>query len=204
MKFKRLTNGILSSNTYIIGNGTEGAVIDPGTEASLIMKEIDNMSLKIKYIILTHAHIDHMLYVDELRALTGAKVAVHEDDASALGDPWKNASSLFGLSNKFSDADILLKDNDILKIGDLDLKIIHTPGHTPGGICILVNNDIFTGDTLFRESIGRTDLGTGDAEKIMDSLKNKLMVLDDNIKVHPGHGTATTIGYERANNPFLY
>ena len=201
MELKRLATGMLASNCYILGDGGEGAVIDPGTPAQEIVETVEKLGLKIKYILLTHAHIDHMLSVDKVRVLLDAPVLVHEKDAPSMSHDWYNGSYLFGASEKFEDADILLKDNDVLEVGGLELEILHTPGHTPGGICIKAGNLLFTGDTLFRMSVGRTDLGNGDPEELMDSLRNKLMRLEDDLVVYPGHGMPTTIGYERANNP---
>jgi len=212
-------NNMILSNTYILGDKGEGIVIDPGASHEEILDVVNNQKLKLKYIILTHAHIDHILSMDKLRELTGAKVLVHENDNSLLGDPYGNGSYLFGLNNVFANGDVLLKDGDVLTCGDIKLVIIHTPGHTPGSICIKAEKEklaagesepccnispiIFTGDTLFKMTVGRTDLGKGDYDELMHSLKEKLMTLDDDIIVYPGHGTSTTIGYERKNNPFI-
>lgn len=203
MVFKRLATGMYGSNCYIMGEGGEGVVIDPGADAGEITEAVEELKLKIKYILLTHAHIDHIVSMDKLRTSLGAKVMLHEKDAKALSNPFLNGSGLFGLKRVFNEADGLLKDGDVLEAGGLKLEIFHTPGHTSGGICIKAGNMIFTGDTLFMMSIGRTDLGDGDMDQLMDSIKNKLMKLDSDIKVYPGHGTSTTIGYERANNPFM-
>ncbi len=204
MVYKRLMTGMFSSNCYIIGDKGEGAVIDPGVECGEIMAAVAELGLNIKYIILTHVHIDHVCHMDELREKTGASVAAHADDAVYLSNPRLNGSALFGLAKAFGDADITVKDGDILKVGEMELQIIHTPGHSAGGICIKAENRLFSGDTLFRMSIGRTDLGNGDYDELINSIKTKLMVLEDEVEVYPGHGTATTIGYERANNPYVY
>jgi hydroxyacylglutathione hydrolase len=203
MILKRLNTGMLGSNCYLIGSEGEGAIIDPGASSKDILEMVSQSGLKVKYIILTHAHLDHILSLDKIREELGVEVAAHEEDANSLSDSWTNGASLFGSHSTFKDADILLKDGQILKLGNLNLEIIHTPGHTPGGICIKVGDIIFTGDTLFRMSIGRSDLGRGDHEALMNSIKNKLMTLDDDVVIYPGHGTTSTIGYERANNPFI-
>lgn len=203
MIIKRLNTGMLGSNCYLIGDGGEGAIIDPGAASKDILEMVSKTDLKVKYIILTHAHLDHICSMDKIREALGSKVAIHEEDAAALNDSWANGASLFGSDKSFKDADMQLKDGQIIKLGSLELEIIHTPGHTPGGICIKVENNIFTGDTLFRMSIGRSDLGRGDHLTLMDSIKNRLMTLDDDLVVHPGHGTNSTIGYERENNPFI-
>ncbi|NLC68342.1 MAG: MBL fold metallo-hydrolase [Clostridiaceae bacterium] len=202
MILKRLPTGMFASNCYIIGENKKGVVIDPGAKSVDILEAAKQVNLDVEYIILTHAHIDHIISMDEIREMTKAKVLVHEEDAKFLVDSWYNASKLFGIEKVFNPADVLLKDNDILDIDGLKLEIIHTPGHTPGSICIKAGNSLFTGDTLFRMSVGRTDLGLGDYGRLMNSIK-RLMALDDEAMVYPGHGTATTIGYERKNNPFV-
>ena len=204
MLYKRLPVGMYSSNCYILGNEGEGIIIDPGVDPEIIMGNVKKLGLKINYIVLTHAHIDHICKMEEIRKETGALVAVHQLDAAALMDARYNGSALFGLSHTFNPADILLKDGDLLETGGLKYEIIHTPGHSPGGICIKVENSIFTGDTLFRNSIGRTDLGNGDQDELIDSIKKKLLIFSDETEVYPGHGTSSTIGYEREHNPFIY
>mgnify|MGYP005847537447 CR=1 FL=1 len=203
MIIKRLPTGMLASNCYIVGNNSQGAVIDPGVPVDEIMKAVAETGLEIKYIIMTHAHLDHICSVDKLKEITGAKVMVHEADAPALPDSWLNGSALFGLKSTFKEADVLLKDGDIIDVEGLKLEIIHTPGHTPGGICIKAENNVFTGDTLFRMSIGRSDLGNGDQDDLMDSITRKLFRLDDDTVIYPGHGTISNIGYERRHNPFV-
>lgn len=198
---KTLSSGMLGSNCYIVGNSGEGVIIDPGTDGDDIKEEIEKTGIKIKYLILTHTHIDHICALDYVRALTGAKAAVHSYDAGALEDPRGNASYIFGLDVKFRKADIFLKDGDVLEAGGIKLEIIHTPGHTPGGICISTGKSLFTGDTLFKLSVGRTDLGNGDENLLFQSL-GKLMSMDEDISVYPGHGPSTTIGYEKKNNPY--
>lgn len=202
MILKRLRKGMFASNCYIVGEGKKGVVIDPGVNTADIMEAANQANLEIEYIILTHAHIDHMISIDEIRKKTKAKVLVHQDDSKLLADPWYNGSRLFGLNRVFNPADILLKDNDILDADGLKLEIIHTPGHTLGSICIKTGKNLFTGDTLMRMTIGRTDLGYGDYNQMMDSIK-RLMALDDETVVYPGHGAATSIGYERKNNPYV-
>lgn len=203
MYLKRLATGMLSSNCYIIGDAGEAAVIDPGVEYKAIDEILMQQKLSLKYIILTHAHIDHILHMEELQSACGGKIVVHEEDSPLLGNAMINGAALFGLNTVFGKADLCVKDGDILMLGSLRLEIVHTPGHTPGSICVKVGNTLFSGDTLFRLGVGRTDLGAGDHERLMNSLK-VLMKLDDNMKVYPGHGSATDIGYERNNNMYLW
>ena len=202
MFFKRIAGGMLGSNCYIIGSNNLCAVIDPGVDVETVIKITDRSELNIKAIIITHAHYDHICYIDKLREITKAPVYAHSDESEALADSMANGSLLFGSGEKYRKADIFLKDKDILNIGDLKLEIIHTPGHTTGGICIKTNDFILTGDTLFRMSIGRTDLGRGDYDPIVHSIKSKLYILPAETVVYPGHGTSSTIGHEKKNNPY--
>lgn len=203
MIMKCLPTGILSSNCYVIGDDNEGVVIDPGVKCPEIIAALESEGLGLKYIILTHVHLDHIIHMEDLRKHYGAMVLVHRLDADALGDPMRNGAALFGLKSVFKAADICLEHGDVYMAGKQRLEIIHTPGHTPGSICIKAGGSLFTGDTLFRQGIGRTDLGGGNTKDIMESLENRLMSLEDEIQVYPGHGEKTSIGYERQNNPYL-
>ncbi len=203
MLLQRLTCGMLGANCYTVGDAGKAAVIDPCAPAKEITSVLEKLGMELECIILTHAHVDHILSMDELKSVTGAKVMAHEEDAELLSDPRLNGSMLFGLKNTFPQPDVFLKDGDTVEIGSLTMKVIHTPGHTPGSICLLAEDAVFTGDTLFNLAVGRTDLGCGSEEDLRKSLKEKLMALDDAIRVYPGHGTSTSIGYERAYNPFI-
>ena len=193
---------MVASNCYIIGESGEAAVIDPGVDNVRIKAVLDEQKLILKYIILTHAHIDHILYMEELQKSCGGHIAIHEADVPLLGSVMYNGGMIFGMNKIFKDPDMKLRDGDVLEVGSLKFEIIHTPGHTPGGICIKLGDMLMTGDTLFRLNVGRTDLGKGDHDQLMNSL-NIIMKLDDSIKVFPGHGTQTDIGYERENNMYL-
>ncbi|MGE5613995.1 MAG: MBL fold metallo-hydrolase [Bacillota bacterium] len=212
---------MLGSNCYILGDSGEAAVIDAGVYFREISQILASEGLILKYIILTHAHIDHVMYAEKLRDACGGKVVIHMDDAPLLGNEALNGAFLFGLKKAFGQADLCVVDGDVLELGGLKLEIIHTAGHTPGSMCILVRdgqagsnardagekadgtgNFIFTGDTLFRLGIGRTDLGAGDHERLMASLR-KLVELGDDTRVYPGHGPATDIGYEKRHSQWL-
>ncbi|MDK2835588.1 MAG: hydroxyacylglutathione hydrolase [Thermosediminibacterales bacterium] len=204
MKLEIIPVGAYQANCYIIGceKTQKGLVIDPGAEAKRIIQHIDKLGLKVEQIVLTHGHIDHIGGVEELRKTYKAKVAIHEADAPMLTDSMKNLS--FYTENAIkSSADVLLKHGDLLEVGQLKLKVIHTPGHTPGGICLLMDDIVFTGDTLFAGSIGRTDFPGGSYRQIIDSIKQKLLILKEETKVLPGHGPQSTIGEEKRMNPFL-
>jgi len=204
---EKLVVGPYASNCYIVGSQSnkEGMIIDPGDEAKRILKKVEELKLDIKLIVLTHGHIDHTGALKEVREATGAEVAVHTDDAQSLGWGVSLISVLMpGLSYPTPPPpDRLLKDGDSIDIGDLHFLVLHTPGHTSGGICLLGEGVVFSGDTLFNYGIGRSDLPGGSHSQLMDSLQTKLMTLPDDTIVYPGHGPETTIGAERRGNPFL-
>lgn len=202
MKIKRIIAKMLSSNTYVIINNGIGVIIDPGAEVDEIMAVVNEENIRIEYIILTHVHIDHILNLDELKNRLKCKVGVHKLEEFYLGNSWQNGAKLFGMEKIFESADLILEDGTSLEFGNETFDIIHTPGHTPGSICIKVGNYLFTGDTLFRRSIGATHLGNGNSSDLESSLI-KLMKLSDDIVILPGHGTSSTIGYERENNPYI-
>ena len=204
MILERLVVGPFASNCYIVGSEIthEGMIIDPGDEANQILNKIKDLQLDIKMIVLTHGHIDHIGAVKEINEAIGAEIYVHADDAQSLKG-WRIGSILGSSYPAPPPPDRLLKGGDSIDIGDLHFLVIHTPGHTPGGICFLGEGVVFTGDTLFNYSVGRTDLDGGSGYQLINSLHTKLMVLPDDTIVYPGHGPETTIGAERSGNPFL-
>ena len=204
MILETLVVGPLGANCYIVGSEVtkEGMIIDPGDDAGHIMKTVKDLQLDIKLIVLTHGHIDHIGAVKEVNEATGAAICVQADDAQSLKG-WRMGSILGSSYPAPPPPDRLLKGGDSIDIGDLHFSVIHTPGHTPGGICLLGEGVVFTGDTLFNYGIGRTDLAGGSGYQLINSLHTKLMVLPDDTIVYPGHGPETTIGAERIGNPFL-
>ncbi len=204
MIIEKLEVGPFATNCYIVGSeaGGQGMIIDPGDEAGKILGRVEQLGLDIKYILLTHGHLDHIGALREVKEATGADVAIYANDVATLND--RSLSIFMGIPYHPSPApDRLLNDGDIITIGGLSFNVIHTPGHTPGSICLLGEGVLFSGDTLFHYGIGRADFPGGSYEQLMDSIRNRLMVLDDNIEVYPGHGPETTIGAERRGNPFL-
>ncbi len=204
MFLHKIPVGVLDVNCYIIGDDPTGkaAAIDPGGDADKIVSLLEANNLELSYIILTHGHGDHIGGVKELQEKTGAPLYIHRDDLSMIKDKRKNYSVDMGMSIELT-TDHFVADGDKLSLGNLKLEIIHTPGHSRGGICIKVNQVLFTGDTLFSNSIGRTDLIGGNHEQLVQSIKEKLMILSDEITVFPGHGPATRIGIERLTNPYI-
>jgi len=203
MFLEKIVAGVYGVNCYILGDiGTKKcAVIDPGGACDEILNIVNNNAFNLEYIILTHGHADHIGAVEELKEKSGASVLAHKEEQIVLNNSQNNLTYMMGGSIEI-EADRYLIDGQTVELGNLKLQIIHTPGHTPGGMCIKVDDSLFAGDTLFRASIGRTDLFGGDYDKIIESV-NRLAELDDNLKVFPGHGPASTIGTEKLNNPYI-
>ena len=205
MKILQLEVGSLGTNCYIPYCETtkKAVVIDPGGDAARIMAAINREGLSVEAIINTHGHADHVLANTKVKEATGAPLWIHGADADMLGSGARNLSAYMGASTSCGTADRLLAEGDVLTIGHFSLKVLHTPGHTPGGISLVADNAVFVGDTLFAESIGRTDFPGGSYSQLIQSIKTKLMTLNDDFKAYPGHGPATTIGWERRQNPFI-
>jgi hydroxyacylglutathione hydrolase len=207
--------GMLQCNCTIIGDPLTGEalVVDPGDEVERILALLGRHKLTVKAIVSTHAHIDHVGGLAKLHQFTGAPVLMHHEDLPLYQGMDVQAAFLGVRAPELTAVDHLLKEGDSLRWGAFEAKVIHTPGHTPGSVCLYLPNQesnlvlptpkLFAGDTLFAGSIGRTDLWGGSMDQIMDSLRGKLMELPDDTIVHPGHGAATTIGEERQSNPFL-
>jgi glyoxylase-like metal-dependent hydrolase (beta-lactamase superfamily II) len=201
--------GTLLTNCYLVGceEKREAAVIDPGfddaREAEKIMKIADKEKLRVKYIINTHGHSDHICGNRIMKEMTGAPILIHEYDAPMLISSEKNLSGMYRDKTTSPPADKLLHEGDIINVGNVKLKVVHTPGHSKGGLSLLCDDVVFTGDTLFAGSIGRYDFPRASYKELMNSIKTKLAVLPDHLKVYPGHGPTSTIGEEKRNNPFL-
>jgi len=208
MFLKQLQVGPMAVFAYIIGDTEvrEGAVVDPAANTDGIISEAEKNGIKIKYIINTHGHVDHTSGNAGMKKKTGAQIIIHEDDARTLDCKPAAILKMFG-AEQSPPADIIVKDGDIIKVGKVEFKVIHTPGHSPGGIALYTDGYVLTGDTLFVGGVGRTDIPGGSWEVLVHSIKEKLLSLPDETVVLPGHNygsmPTSTIGNERGNNPFL-
>jgi glyoxylase-like metal-dependent hydrolase (beta-lactamase superfamily II) len=192
MNIQKLTLGLYQTNTYLLANDTEAVVIDPGYEADTILDALAGKTLKA--ILLTHGHFDHVGAVKELVAETGCQVWIHA--AESTMPPMVTAGPLY-FTHTYDEGD------SVCPIAGLELTVLHTPGHTPGSVCLLMGNEMFSGDTLFACSFGRTDLPGGDPRKMMESLR-RLASLQGNFFIHPGHGGSTTLDAEKRFNPYMH
>ena len=206
MKIVNIPTGMLQANTYLVCDETSrlGFIVDLGGYSKELKNIIKKNDIQIQYIVLTHGHGDHIGGVQEhLKDFPDAKVVCSRAEEKMLLDPELNEAHHFGPEKVSFKPDILVDDGDTLTVGNMTMKFIMTPGHTEGGMCILVDDVLFSGDTLFCRSIGRTDLAGGDFRTIMESIKKKLFLLPDETQVLPGHMGSTTIGFEKENNPFV-
>jgi hydroxyacylglutathione hydrolase len=208
MIIRGLEVGPFMSNCYVVGSEKtkDGMIIDPGAEAGRILKTVQEEGLNIKIIVATHMHGDHIGALAKVKEATGADFAVHEAEASRKGVASLNrmmGAMMGGSLRAPPQPEKVLRDGDTVEVGDLRFKVIHTPGHSPGGICLYGHGVLFCGDTLFNLSVGRTDFPGGDYDQLMKSIKGKLMALPDDTRVLCGHMSETTIGFERRHNPFV-
>jgi len=202
---KTLAVGPIVANCYILGceETKEAVVVDPGDETGKILLSLADSALKVKYIINTHGHFDHVGGNKKMKDATGADILIHPLDAPMLDTLSASAANWGLLADDSPPPDRTVEDGDEISFGNITLKVIHTPGHTPGGVSFHTNGYVFVGDTLFESSIGRTDFPGGNLETLISSIKNKLFALDDDVQVFTGHGSTTTIGREKRSNPFL-
>jgi len=205
MYLETLIVGDLGTNCYIVAaeHGAEAIIIDPGDDAGLVMDTVAVKELDVKYIILTHGHWDHFGALKEIASETGAKVAIHKSDVQALRKPDLSLAAWLGEKQEEIKPDLELEDGQVIKFGELEAKVLHTPGHSAGSISLLIADSLFTGDLLFYGSIGRTDFVGGSYESLIKSVREKVFTLPDHVRVYPGHGPATTVGNERKSNPYF-
>ncbi len=211
MRIRPLAVGPLQACCYLVApdQGPDAAVIDPGGDAEALVAHLGQLGLTPTLLLLTHGHIDHVAALPDLaRAFPSAEVAIHAADAAMLADPGASLASWIGLPFQPVEPHRTLADGDTLTLGPHTIDVLHTPGHTPGGLSFLIRLDaepdvVFTGDTLFAGGIGRTDFPGGSHSQLLDSIRQRILALDDDTVAYPGHGEPTTIGEERRTNPFL-
>ena len=205
---KKLVLGQFGANCFILGCETtrEAVIIDPGEEPELILSAVEKEELKVKYLVFTHAHLDHVGAARQLKEKTGASICMHQADLP-MYENVPTQAKLFGFqADAPPSIDRFLQEGDTIAFGLHQLEVIHTPGHSPGGICLYLKEPppcLFSGDTLFKGDVGRTDLWGGNYPQLINSIKEKLLVLDNNVTVHPGHGPSTSIIEEKAENDCL-
>jgi len=202
---RTLVVGPIQANCYILGceRTREAAVIDPGGDSDKILINLAKDKLRCVYIINTHGHFDHSAENRRLKEVTGAQLLIHRGDAPMIMHQGASGRSLGVNVDNSPPPDRYLKEGDIVTFGDISLKVLHTPGHSPGGISLFSDKIVFVGDTLFAGSIGRTDLPGGDYESLIRNVREKIFPLGDDVVIYPGHGPKTTVGRERKSNPFF-
>jgi len=211
MFVQTLNVGPLQACCYIVApeDGMEAAIIDPGGDAELLVEQLDLHGYLPALVLLTHGHIDHIAAVADLKtAFPDAQICIHEADADMLRDPSAALASFTGLPFDACEPDRLIADGDSIELGSIAFQVVHTPGHTQGGVSFLVRQPggpdvVFSGDTLFAGGIGRTDFPGGDFGQLLDSIRDRLFALAPETVVYPGHGEASTIGEERGTNPWV-
>ena len=206
MMVKGIVVGLFQENCWVIGSRRtrEGIVVDPGDEPERILELARDLGVNVKLIVNSHAHVDHILGVPAVQRATGARFLLHPGDTAIARTAAQTAARWLGYTPEPPpDADAPLHDGDVVEVEGLQLKVVHTPGHTPGSVCFYTDGLLFSGDTLFLGSIGRTDLPGGDYGQIMSSIVGRLLALPDETVVLPGHMRETRIGHERRTNPFI-
>ena len=209
MKIDTFVLGLYENNCYVLRKDhkhSDCLIIDTGLDVEPLIEFLEKNELNPEAVLLTHGHADHIVGITELRSKwPNIKVCIHNKDAQMLLNPQANMSALAGLSFRTNPADIFLEDDATVSFAGISADVLHTPGHTPGGICLYIPaaGVLFSGDTLFANSVGRTDFPYGDSEKLITSIKEKLFTLPEATRVYPGHGPATTIRHEKTTNPYL-
>ena len=206
VKIGRMVVGALQTNCYFLHNteNNEAVVIDPADKGQKIYEELQKKGITVKAILLTHGHFDHVMGVDELRRASGAKVYLGKEEEKLISNTELNLSAMFGTLFT-TKADVFVKDGEELELAGIKIKVIHTPGHTIGGVSYYLEEEgiLVCGDTLFAGSVGRTDFPSSSGAELGRSIREKLFKLPEDVYVYPGHGPSTTIGYEKQNNPFV-
>lgn len=208
MNVRNMPSGMLMVNTYLVidENTKKGFIVDPGGFDKKLCSVVEQSGISLEYIILTHGHVDHIGGVEDYRKkFPQIKVVAAKAELEMLKNPDFNMSNMMGMSPVSLVPDITVVEGDCISVGDIDIRFVMTPGHSPGGMCIIIDKEkvVFSGDTLFAQSIGRTDFPGCSFEKLINSIKEKLFILDDDTVVYPGHMNSTSIGFEKRHNPFV-
>lgn len=206
MRINKLVVGPVTTNCYIVSNEDtkEAVIIDPGAQPDKIMQKVQDEGVTVKVILLTHGHFDHICAVNEMKNLCHVKIYIGEEDADLMENTDENVSAMFGCPY-IARADETLRDGEQLQIAGFSIEVLHTPGHTKGGVCYYFREEgvMFCGDTIFCQSVGRTDFPTGNSLTLSESIKQKIFCLPDDVQLFPGHGESTTVGYEKKYNLFF-
>jgi hydroxyacylglutathione hydrolase len=206
IQFESVVVGPIETNCYILWDRDtlSAAIIDPGGDIELITRIVDSNALRVERILLTHGHFDHTFCAGELARLYGARVGIHGSDIWLMDEGLGIATMYYDMSKLVEvTPDDLLQDGDVIVLAGSQLKVLHTPGHSTGGLCFVTDAGVFCGDTIFAGTVGRTDFPGGSFETLISSIKSKLLTLDDSTPLYPGHDAATTVGEERRSNPYL-
>lgn len=206
MEYRPLQVGPLETNCYIVWDKDTlaGAVIDPGGDKGRILAIIDSLGLRVEWVLLTHGHFDHAYYAADIAEECGAKIGMQALDIVQVTQSMEIGEQFYDSSEfvPFTPTD-LLNDGDLIMLGESEIKVLHTPGHSQGGLCFVTDAGVFCGDMIFAGSVGRSDFPGGSHEQLIQSIKDKILTLDDSTKLFPGHGPSTTVGEERASNWYL-
>lgn len=206
LEYRAIEVGFLQVNCYLIwdSNTRKAAIIDPGDDTDIIIDTVKSLGLDVEWILLTHGHFDHTFRVGEIAEHYGAKIGLQALDVPVLTQSLFLGESFYDMSEyvPFTVSN-LLNEGDVIRLGDSEIGVLHTPGHTQGGICFVTEIGVFCGDTIFAGSVGRSDFPGGSHDQLIESIRSKILPMDDSTILYPGHGPATTVGSERKSNPFL-
>lgn len=205
MKIYKFTIGSFAVNNYLVHpeNSSEALLIDAGEDPESILRKIARLKLQLKYLVNTHGHGDHIAGNERILQETGAQLLIHEKEVPFLSDPQLNLSALFGFRLQSPPADRTLKEGDIIHLGSLKFRVLHTPGHSPGHITLVCGKNAFVGDVIFKGSIGRTDLMQASHIQLIETIRQKIYTLPEDTVLYPGHGPDTTVRKEKYFNPFV-